>query len=196
MEKFNIVMLGAPGSGKGTQAKIMAERFNLAHISTGDLFRKQIASGNALGREAQSYIDRGELCPDSLTINMLHNFLHQFPMVRGHIFDGVPRTIQQAEMLDGIGYPTPLPLNMVINLNVDQDEITRRMIKRGEIEGRSDDSPEIIKKRIANYFAQTKPLETFYQNKGILYQVNGMDSVENISDAIAEIVSKHLNIQP
>lgn len=192
MEKFNIVMLGAPGSGKGTQAKFIAEQFHLAHISTGDLFRKEIASGNALGLEAKSYIDRGSLCPDSLTINMLHDFLGQLPEVRGHIFDGVPRTIQQAEMLDGVGFPTRLPLNMVINLNVDQEEIVARMLKRAAIEKRSDDTPEIIEKRISNYFAQTKPLEEYYEAKGILRQVNGMGSVESISKAIHDLISAEI----
>lgn len=185
-------MLGAPGSGKGTQAKILAEKFNLAHISTGDLFRKQIASGNALGQEAKSYIDRGALCPDSLTINMLHDFLTRLPDVKGHIFDGVPRTVQQAQMLDGIGYPTVLPLHLVINLDVNPDEIMRRLVKRAEIEGRSDDTPAIIEKRIENYFAQTKPLENYYEEKGILRQVNGMGSVEDIFEEVSSIISAEM----
>ena len=186
-------MLGAPGSGKGTQAKIMAERFKLAHISTGDLFRKNIANGTPLGVEAQSYINRGALCPDSLTINMLHDALNQMPDIQGCILDGVPRTTFQAEMLDGQHEAQPLNVDLVINLNVDQDEIKRRMLKRAELEGRSDDTPEIIEKRISNYFAQTKPLEDYYQAKGTLCHVNGMDTVENISEAIAQLVSKHLN---
>ncbi len=188
MEKFNIVMLGAPGSGKGTQAKLMAEKFNLAHISTGDLFRKNISAGTALGQEAQSYISRGALCPDSLTINMLHDALAQMPDIKGCILDGVPRTIEQADMLAGKGVPTSLPIHLVINLNVEQDEIVRRMLKRAELEGRADDTPEIIEKRIANYFAQTKPLEEYYEAKGVLRQVNGMDSVEAISSAIEQVV--------
>lgn len=188
MEKFNIVMLGAPGSGKGTQAKLMAEKFNLAHISTGDLFRKNISAGTALGQEAQSYISRGALCPDSLTINMLHDALAQMPDIKGCILDGVPRTIEQADMLAGKGHPSTLPIHLVINLNVEQDEIVRRMLRRAELEGRADDTPEIIEKRIANYFAQTKPLEEYYEAKGVLRQVNGMDSVEAISSAIEQVV--------
>lgn len=192
MEKFNIVMLGAPGSGKGTQAKILAEKFNLAHISTGDLFRKQISSGSPLGLEAKSYIDRGALCPDSLTINMLHDFLTKLPEVKGHIFDGVPRTVQQAQMLDGVGFPTVLPLHLVLNLNVDADEISRRLLKRAEIEGRSDDTPEIIEKRIQNYFAQTKPLEDYYEKKGILRQINGIGTVEEIFAELCKVVEAEM----
>ena len=192
MKKFNIVMLGAPGSGKGTQAKIMAQKFNLAHVSTGDLFRKNIANNTSLGVEAQSYINRGVLCPDSLTINMLHDCLEQMPEIIGSILDGVPRTIQQAEMLDGIGHDKQLPISLVINLNVDEAEIIKRMLNRARLEGRSDDTPEIIEKRIANYFAQTKPLEEYYAAKGILRHINGMDTVENISAEICRILEEEM----
>ncbi|MBO4645245.1 MAG: adenylate kinase [Bacteroidales bacterium] len=192
MEKFNVVMLGAPGSGKGTQAKILAQEFRLAHVSTGDLFRKQIASGNALGQEAKSYIDRGALCPDSLTINMLHDFLSHISDVEGFILDGVPRTTQQAEMLEGFGTTPKLPVHLVLNLNVDQEEIARRMIKRAELEHRSDDTPEIIQKRIENYFAQTKPLEEYYAAQGVLRQINGMGSVEEISAVLCETVRREM----
>ncbi len=192
MKKFNIVMLGAPGSGKGTQAKIMAQKFNLAHVSTGDLFRKNIANNTSLGVEAQSYINRGALCPDSLTINMLHDCLEQMPEIIGSILDGVPRTIQQAEMLDGIGHDKQLPISLVINLNVDEAEIIKRMLNRARLEGRSDDTPEIIEKRIANYFAQTKPLEEYYAAKGILRHINGMDTVENISAEICRILEEEM----
>jgi len=167
MKKFNIVMLGAPGSGKGTQAKIMAQKFNLAHVSTGDLFRKNIA-------------------------NMLHDCLEQMPEIIGSILDGVPRTIQQAEMLDGIGHDKNLPISLVINLNVDEEEIIKRMLNRARLEGRSDDTPEIIEKRIANYFAQTKPLEDYYAAKGLLRHINGMDTVENISEEICRIIAEEM----
>lgn len=190
MKKFTIVMLGAPGSGKGTQAKILAQKFNLAHISTGDLFRKQIASGNALGQEAKSYIDRGALCPDSLTINMLHDFLSTMPEVEGYILDGVPRTTDQADMLAGKGMDKTLPIDLVLNLNVDKDELKSRMLKRAAIEGRSDDTPEIIEKRMANYFAQTKPLEEYYEKKGILRQIHGMGSVESITADLAKAIEE------
>ena len=183
-------MLGAPGSGKGTQAKILAQKFNLAHISTGDLFRKQIASGNALGQEAKSYIDRGALCPDSLTINMLHDFLSTMPNVEGYILDGVPRTIDQADMLAGKGMDQSLPIDLVLNLNVDKEELKNRMLKRAAIEGRSDDTPEIIEKRMANYFAQTKPLEEYYEKKGTLRQINGMGSVENITAELSRAIEE------
>lgn len=185
-------MLGAPGSGKGTQAQLIAKEFNLQHISTGELFRQQIASKSALGLEAQSYIDKGNLCPDSLTINMLYDYLTRFENVRGFILDGVPRTTQQAEMLAGVGMGSSLPINMVINLNVAEDEIVRRMLERAKLQGRSDDTPEIIEKRISNYFALTRPLEDFYQKKRILHQVNGIGTIENIFEEIKKLISNNI----
>ena len=188
---FTIVLLGAPGAGKGTQAKLIAEKFHFAHISTGDLFRNNIKSNTPIGLEAKSYIDRGALCPDSLTINMLHDHLQKLPCdIQGCILDGVPRTIVQANMLAGIDYPHQLPINLVVNLVVDQDEISKRMIKRAEIEHRSDDTPEVIKQRLANYFAQTKPLEDYYAAKGILRNVDGMGTVEEIFARVADVIEK------
>ncbi len=188
---FTIVLLGAPGAGKGTQAKLIAENFHFAHISTGDLFRNNIKNSTPLGLEAKSYIDRGALCPDSLTINMLHDHLQKLPCdIQGCILDGVPRTIEQANMLAGIDYPHQLPINLVVNLAVDQDEISKRMIKRAEIEHRSDDTPEVIKQRLANYFAQTKPLEDYYAAKGILRNVDGIGTVEEIFARVADVIEK------
>ena len=188
---FTIVLLGAPGAGKGTQAKLIAENFHFAHISTGDLFRNNIKNSTPLGQEAKSYIDRGALCPDSLTINMLHDHLQKLPCdIQGCILDGVPRTIEQANMLAGIDYPHQLPINLVVNLVVDQDEISKRMIKRAEIEHRSDDTPEVIKQRLANYFAQTKPLEDYYAAKGILRNVDGIGTVEEIFARVADVIEK------
>lgn len=191
MERINIVMLGAPGSGKGTQAKRLAEKFNFTHISTGDLFRQNISAGTPLGVEAKSYIDHGQLCPDSLTINMLHDFLSRKEGIVGCILDGVPRTTVQADMLEGRGHDKQLPISVVINLNVDSDEISRRMLKRAEIEKRSDDTPEVIQQRIANYLAQTKPLEEYYAQRGVLCHINGMGSMDDIFDDICrELVAR------
>ena len=188
---FTIVLLGAPGAGKGTQAKLIAEKFHFAHISTGDLFRNNIKNSTSPGLEAKSYIDRGALCPDSLTINMLHDHLQKLPCdIQGCILDGVPRTIEQANMLAGIDYPHQLPINLVVNLVVDQDEISKRMIKRAEIEHRSDDTPDVIKQRLANYFAQTKPLEDYYAAKGILSNVDGMGTVDEIFARLADVIEK------
>lgn len=188
---FTIVLLGAPGAGKGTQAKLIAEKFHFAHISTGDLFRNNIKNSTSLGLEAKSYIDRGALCPDSLTINMLFDHLQKLPRdFQGCILDGVPRTIEQANMLSGIGFPHQLPINLVVNLVVDQDEISKRMIKRAEIEHRSDDTPDVIKQRLANYFAQTKPLEDYYAAKGILSNVDGMGTVDEIFARLADVIEK------
>ena len=183
-------MLGAPGSGKGTQAMRIAQKYGFAHISTGDLFRKEIASQNALGKEAQSYIEKGQLCPDSLTINMLHDFLSQIPQNNGCIFDGVPRTIQQAEMLAGVDFPKPIPIDLVINLNVDPDEIKSRLLERANIQGRSDDTPEIIEKRLDTYFALTQPLEDYYSSQNKLAQVAGMGTVDEIFHRICQVIDE------
>ncbi|HNW67562.1 MAG TPA: adenylate kinase [Bacteroidales bacterium] len=190
-KKFNIVLLGAPGSGKGTQAQKITEKYGLKHVSTGELFRKEISLQNELGLKAQSYIDRGELCPDILTIEMLHHYLDLFPEAKGYILDGVPRTIKQAQLLDGVGYPKNIPVDLIIYLSVNQLEIVARMIKRAEIEKRSDDTPEVIKNRINNYFAQTKPLESYYQ-KSKIYKVNGMNDAETVFTDICHIIDQFI----
>lgn len=123
---------------------------------------------------------------------MLHDSLSKMPDIKGCILDGVPRTTAQADMLEGKGQNQQLPVDLVINLNVDQQEIAARMLKRAQLEGRSDDTPEIIEKRIANYFAQTKPLEDYYAQRGVLHQINGMGSVDDIFDSICKVIEAHL----
>lgn len=191
-KKFNIVLLGTPGSGKGTQAKLIAEKYGLKHISTGDLFRKEISLHNSLGIEAQSFIDKGELCPDKLTLDMLNDYIGLFPDEKGYILDGVPRTIKQAQLLDGVGYDHKINIDIVIYLSVKQREIVRRMIERAAVESRSDDTPEVIKNRINNYFAQTKPLESYYQ-KDKIFKINGMDTPENVFKEICHVLDQFIH---
>ena len=185
---INIVMFGAPGSGKGTQAKQMAEKFNLEHVSTGDLFRYEISHKTPLGLKAQEIINRGDLCPDDITLGMLRNHIEKHADSKGFIFDGVPRTIKQAEMLDDPTFFKSLDITKVIYLKVEMEEVQRRILKRAEIEQRADDTPATVKARVENFFAQTMPLVDYYRNQGKLVEINGMQDIEHVFSDICEVV--------
>ena len=187
---INIVMFGAPGSGKGTQAKQMAEKFNLEHVSTGDLFRYEISHKTPLGLKAQEIINRGDLCPDDITLGMLRNHIEKHADSKGFIFDGVPRTIKQAEMLDDPTFFKSLDITKVIYLKVEMEEVQRRILKRAEIEQRADDTPATVKARVENFFAQTMPLVDYYHNQGKLVEINGMQDIEHVFSDICEVVEK------
>ena len=185
---INIVMFGAPGSGKGTQAKQMAEKFNLEHVSTGDLFRYEISHKTPLGLKAQEIINRGDLCPDDITLGMLRNHIEKHADSKGFIFDGVPRTIKQAEMLDDPTFFTNLDITKVIYLKVEMEEVQKRILKRAEIEQRADDTPATVKARVENFFAQTMPLVDYYHNQGKLVEINGMQDIEHVFADICKVV--------
>ena len=188
MKQINIVMFGAPGSGKGTQAKQMAEKFQLEHVSTGDLFRYEISHKTPLGLKAQELINRGDLCPDDITLGMLRNHIEKHADSKGFIFDGVPRTIKQAEMLDAPSFFTDLDITKVIYLKVEMEEVERRILKRAEIEKRADDTVEAVKSRVANFFAQTLPLFDYYEKQGKLVEINGMQDIEHVFADICKVI--------
>ena len=188
IDMINIVMFGAPGSGKGTQAKQMAEKFNLEHVSTGDLFRYEISHKTPLGLKAQEIINRGDLCPDDITLGMLRNHIEKHADSKGFIFDGVPRTIKQAEMLDDPTFFKSLDITKVIYLKVEMEEVQRRILKRAEIEQRADDTPATVKARVENFFAQTMPLVDYYRNQGKLVEINGMQDIEHVFADICKVV--------
>ena len=188
MSQINLVMFGAPGSGKGTQAKQMASTFNLEHVSTGDLFRYEISHKTPLGLKAQEIINRGDLCPDDITLGMLRNHIEKHADSKGFIFDGVPRTIKQAEMLDDPTFFTNLDITKVIYLKVEMEEVQRRILKRAEIEQRADDTPATVKARVENFFAQTMPLVDYYRNQGKLVEINGMQDIEHVFADICKVV--------
>ena len=188
MSQINLVMFGAPGSGKGTQAKQMAEKFNLEHVSTGDLFRYEISHKTPLGLKAQEIINRGDLCPDDITLGMLRNHIEKHADSKGFIFDGVPRTIKQAEMLDDPAFFNNLDITKVIYLKVEMEEVQRRILKRAEIEQRADDTPATVKARVENFFAQTMPLVDYYRNQGKLVEINGMQDIEHVFADICKVV--------
>ena len=188
---FNIVLLGAPGSGKGTQADLLKQHYHLEHVSTGDLYRKEMASGSPIGMRAKQLIDQGYLCPDDMTLDMLYQFCADLKNVRGFLLDGVPRTLEQAQMMEGIGYPHIIPVSLVVYIEVDENEVIERLIKRAEILKRTDDTPEVIRQRIENYELLTKPLIAHYHTQNKLIKVNGMQTVEEVFLDICKMIDVH-----
>ncbi len=178
--QFNIVLLGAPGSGKGTQAPKLMEKFKLHHISTGDMFRKEIASQSPIGIKAKSIIDNGGLCPDDVTLDMLNSYLSKLGECKGYILDGVPRTIEQAQMLDGVNYDKPVGISKVVYIKIDEEEIIKRILKRAAELGRTDDTPEVAKNRTEQYFKLTHPLIDYYKKQGKLIEINGMQTIDEV----------------
>lgn len=178
--QFNIVLLGAPGSGKGTQAPKLMEAFKLHHISTGDMFRKEIASQSPIGIKAKSIIDSGGLCPDDVTLDMLNSYLSKLGECKGYILDGVPRTIEQAQMLDGVNYNKPISISKVVYIKIDEEEIIKRILKRAAELGRTDDTPEVAKNRTEQYFKLTHPLIDYYKKQGKLIEINGMQTIDEV----------------
>ena len=179
---FNIVIFGKPGSGKGTQANFLKKKYNLYHISTGDLFRKNISNQTKLGVEAKSYLDNGDLVPDSVTIKMLENEVLSNKEVNGYIFDGFPRTLNQAESLDDFLSSINLKINATIALDVNEDELITRLLDRGKTTNRSDDQDiEKIKNRFNEYNTKTSTLINFYSKQDKFFSVDGKGSVNNIT---------------
>ena len=186
---FNIVIFGKPGSGKGTQANFLKEKYNLYHISTGDLFRKNISNQTKLGIEAKSYLDNGDLVPDSVTIKMLENEVLSNKEVNGYIFDGFPRTLNQAESLDDFLCSINLKINATIALDVNEDELITRLLDRGKTTNRSDDQDiEKIKNRFKEYNTKTSILINFYSKQDKFFSVDGKGSVNDITSRLFGLV--------
>ena len=186
---FNIVIFGKPGSGKGTQANFLKEKYNLYHISTGDLFRKNISNQTKLGIEAKSYLDNGDLVPDSVTIKMLENEVLSNKEVNGYIFDGFPRTLNQAESLDDFLSSINLKINATIALDVNEDELITRLLDRGKTTNRSDDQDiEKIKNRFNEYNTKTSTLINFYSKQDKFFSVDGKGSVNDITSRLFGLV--------
>ena len=189
---MNIVIFGAPGSGKGTQSALLIEEYGYYHISTGDVLRAQIAQGTELGKIADSYISKGHLIPDELMIDILDDVLASHPeSAKGVVFDGFPRTIHQADALDVLLEKRGGKLDIVVGLEVEEDELIERLINRGKTSGRSDDNMETIKKRLDVYNNQTNPLRDHYLEQGKYEAVHGMGSIEDIFANIKSVVEQH-----
>ena len=186
---INLILFGPPGSGKGTQAKKLVEKFGLLHISTGDLFRYEIGNQTPLGIEAKSYMDKGELVPDEVTVGMLKNKVNSNPDVKGYIFDGFPRTIPQSEALDKFLEEKGQEVSQLIMLNVPDSELIKRLLDRGKTSGRTDDTNEtIIKNRIEIYKKETSPVFHYYDQKGKAIKVKGLGTIEEIFGLLVETV--------
>ena len=183
---LNIVIFGAPGSGKGTQSERIVEKFGIDHISTGDVLRAEIAAGSELGKSAKALIDNGQLIPDAMMIDILAAKLDTFVDSKGVIFDGFPRTIAQAEALKAMLNERGQDVTAMIELDVPEDELMTRLIKRGQMSGRADDNEETIKKRLVVYNEQTSPLKEWYKNDGKHCYINGLGDLDRI---FADIVS-------
>lgn len=193
---LNIVIFGAPGSGKGTQSARLIDKYGLYHISTGELLRDHIRRGTELGRTADAFISKGQLIPDDLMIRILDDTLEREAKgKRGVVFDGFPRTIPQAEALKELLRKRGTDLHAVIGLEVPEEELVDRMIKRGKDTGRADDNPETIKNRLKVYHDQTHPLRRYYNDEGKYIPVNGTGVVDDIFDAIADGLEKMVGMK-
>ncbi|MGM9799978.1 MAG: adenylate kinase [Muribaculaceae bacterium] len=183
---FNVVIFGAPGSGKGTQSERIIEKYGLYHISTGEVLRDHISRGTELGVIANKYISQGQLIPDELMVKVLEHLLDTHPeeTAKGIILDGFPRTIAQAEALKTLMEQRGIELNAVVGLEVDEEELVTRILKRGKETGRADDNLETVKKRLAVYHNQTSPLRQYYIDDKKYHAINGNGTVDSIFSEI------------
>lgn len=185
----NIVIFGAPGSGKGTQSDKMIAQYGFNHISTGDVLRNEIKNGTELGKTAKSYIDQGQLIPDDLMVNILASVYDSFGKEhKGVIFDGFPRTIAQAEALKEMLAKRGHKIAAMVELDVPEEELMKRLILRGQQSGRSDDNEETIKKRLNVYHSQTSPLIDWYKKEGIHHHIKGTGNLDRIFDDICKVI--------
>ncbi|HEY9196987.1 MAG TPA: adenylate kinase [Mucilaginibacter sp.] len=185
---LNLVLFGPPGAGKGTQSKKLIEKYDLIHLSTGDLLRGEITQGTALGLEAKKLMDDGKLVPDEVVIGMISNKLDANKDAKGFIFDGFPRTVAQAEALDRLLESKQSAISGMIALEVGDDELERRLLERGKESGRPDDAnPEVIRKRIKEYNDKTAPVAGFYQKQDKFTSINGVGSVDQIFAEIVDV---------
>ena len=185
----NIVIFGAPGSGKGTQSDLMIKKYGFGHISTGDVLRGEIKKGSALGKTAKGYIDNGQLIPDDLMVSILASVYDSYGKDhKGVIFDGFPRTIPQAEALKSMLSERHHKIAAMIELDVPEEELMKRLIKRGQESGRSDDNAETIKKRLNVYHSQTAPLIEWYEKEGIRHHIDGLGELDRIFSDICAVI--------
>lgn len=188
---FNVIIFGPPGSGKGTQSVKIAEKYNVKHVSTGDILRSEVKQQTELGKKAQAIMEKGELVPDELLIQILHSVIEKNPGVSGFIFDGFPRTTVQAAALDELMNKINHDINCVISLEVPDEEVVQRLLKRAEIEGRKDDNEVTIQNRLKVYNEQTSPLLEYYRGQNKLDGIHGVGTI----DGIFEDICKALDIK-
>ena len=181
---MRLILMGPPGAGKGTQAVHVAQHFGVPAISTGDIFRRNVSDGTALGLEAQGFMDAGEYVPDEITNQMVRNRIQELDAEPGFLLDGYPRTVAQVKELDGMIEFTGHRLDAAVVLTVDADEIVARLLQRAQTEGRTDDTEEVIRRRQDLYSEQTEPLIGLYRERGVLVEVDGMGEVGEVTERI------------
>lgn len=186
---INLVLFGPPGAGKGTQAEFLKEKYELVHISTGDVFRFNIKNATELGVLAKSYIDKGQLVPDEVTINMLNAEVEKNPEAKGFIFDGFPRTSAQADALGELLSSKGTDVSAMVALEVEDEVLVRRLLERGKTSGRADDADEgVIRNRIAVYYKETAILKDYYQAKDKYFGIDGVGSIPEITERISKVI--------
>ena len=186
---LNLVLFGPPGAGKGTQSNLLIDKYNLVHLSTGDILRGEITAGTELGMEAKTLMDRGDLVPDEVVIAMISSKLDNNPNTNGFIFDGFPRTAAQAEALDNLLDDKGTSISAMLSLKVEDEELIRRLLSRGENSGRADDQDEsIIANRINEYNNKTAPLKEYYSAQNKLSEIEGDGTVEDIAEKLNDVI--------
>lgn len=191
---LNFILFGPPGAGKGTHSLKLVDKYNLVHISTGDIFRSEITNKTELGTRAKAYMDKGELVPDEVVIGMLFSVMDKYKDAKGFVFDGFPRTIVQAEKFDEMLESRAMPVTLVISLDVHDEELINRLVKRGLESGRTDDTEDVIRQRLNVYNNQTKPLLDYYSGKKILRTVHGIGSIDKIFDGVCKLVDDNMKL--
>ncbi|MBM0124066.1 adenylate kinase [Pimelobacter simplex] len=181
---MRLLIMGPPGAGKGTQAKAVADHFGVPAISTGDIFRANVGQGTPLGIEAKRYMDAGEYVPDEVTNNMVRDRIAEPDAEKGFLLDGYPRTLAQVTELDGMIDATGHRLDAVLCLTVDQEAVVGRLLKRAEIEGRADDTEDVIRRRLEVYAEETEPLIAVYAERGLVVSVDGMGEIDDVQQRI------------
>ena len=190
---FNLILFGPPGSGKGTQSDKMVDKYGLIHLSTGNLLRQEIKDKTPLGLEAKSFMDKGQLVPDEVVIGMVDSYFDQHKGAKGILFDGYPRTVAQAAALDRLLDLKKTGIETVLFLNVDEEELIKRMVHRGKTSGRSDDMDENVqRKRQEVYRNETLPVAAYYKKQNKVVNIKGMGTVEEIFSALSQVIDKKI----
>lgn len=187
---LNIIIFGPPGAGKGTQSQYLKEKYHLTYLSTGDILREEIAAQSETGLKIKEIVNKGGLVSDEIVVSIIEKRVSNNLKSNGFLFDGFPRTVRQAELLDEIFNKYNLKISGVLSLEVAEDILIRRMLNRGKISGRTDDNIDSIKHRFVEYEEKTKPVLSYYQNKHLLHHINGAEKIEDISNNIYQVIDK------